>query len=120
MQDPKKPRAFRLQDLAVEDADSREAPRAPVLIESARDPYEAEVEALLDPEPAAQEEAAVEEAQKQGIARRWLLSWGGVFWSAASGLIMLGLGAWIAWRVTRKLPLHVRHEHDGAAVVELS
>ena len=34
--------------------------------------------------------------------------------------LLLGLGAWIAWRVTRKLPLHVRHEHDGAAVVELS
>ncbi|WP_395666936.1 YcjF family protein [Methylocella sp.] len=96
MQDPKKPRAFRLQDLAVEDADSREAPRAPVLIEPARDPYEAEAEALLDPAPEVEEEAAVEAAQRQGLARHWLLSWGGVFWSAASGLLLLGLGAWVS------------------------
>jgi hypothetical protein len=36
---------------------------------------------LLDPE-----EGAVEVAQKRGLLRRTLFSWGGLFWSAAAGL----------------------------------
>lgn len=93
--DPKKPRAFRLSDIAAEETGTREAPRAPVLIEPARDPYEAEAEALLEPAPAEAEEAAIEIAQKKGLARRWLLSWAGVFWSALSGLVLLGVGLWV-------------------------
>ncbi|MEA2856429.1 MAG: putative rane protein, partial [Methylobacteriaceae bacterium] len=37
---------------------------------------------------------AVEVAQKRGLLRRTLLSWGGLFWSAAGGLAALALGLW--------------------------
>ena len=41
------------------------------------------------------EERAVEVAQKRGIVRRSLLSWGGLFWSALGGLVSLGFGLWL-------------------------
>jgi putative membrane protein len=41
------------------------------------------------------EERAVEIAQKRGIFRRSLLSWGGLFWSALGGLVSLGIGLWV-------------------------
>jgi putative membrane protein len=40
------------------------------------------------------EEGAIEAAQKRGLLRRTLFSWGGLFWSAAGGLVSLGLGLW--------------------------
>ncbi|GAC1562183.1 MAG: hypothetical protein NVS2B5_27000 [Beijerinckiaceae bacterium] len=43
----------------------------------------------LDPE-----EGAIEVAQKRGLLRRTLFSWGGLFWSAAGGLASLALGLW--------------------------
>jgi putative membrane protein len=93
--DPKRPRAFRLQDLNLESSDTIENPRGPVLIEQARDPYEAEVEAAMAGDGVGAEEAAVEIAQKKGLARPWLLSWGGIFWSAAGGLVTLSFGLWL-------------------------
>lgn len=93
--DSKRPRAFRLQDLNLESSDSSENPRAPVLIEPARDPYEAEVEAAMATEGVGAEEAAVEVAQQKGLTRPWLLSWSGVFWSAAGGLVSLSFGLWL-------------------------
>jgi putative membrane protein len=93
--DDKRPRAFRLQDLNLDPGDARDNPRAPVLIEPARDPYEAEVEAAIAESGVVAEEAAVEVAQKEGIGRRWLLSWSGLFWSAAGGLVTLSFGLWL-------------------------
>ncbi|MEJ0093591.1 MAG: TIGR01620 family protein [Methylocella sp.] len=87
------PRAFRLEDLNLGDADFTEKPRAPVLIEPERDPYEAEVEAALGAGDS--DEAAVEVAQKQGVVAHWLVSWTGLFWSAAGGLVALSFGLWL-------------------------
>ncbi|ACK52407.1 conserved hypothetical protein [Methylocella silvestris BL2] len=94
-EDQKRPRAFRLQDLNLEETEARENPRGPILIEPTRDPFEAEAEALTGAAPADAEEAAIEIAQQQGLRRHWLMSWAGVFWSAASGLIALSFGVWI-------------------------
>ncbi|VFU08676.1 YcjF family protein [Methylocella tundrae] len=93
--DSKRPRAFRLQDLNLESSAETENPRAPVLIEPTRDPYEAEVEEAMAEAGGNAEEAAVEVAQKKGLARPWLLSWGGLFWSAAGGLVTLSFGLWL-------------------------
>jgi putative membrane protein len=90
----RRPRAFRLQDLNLGDADSTEKLGAPLLIEAERDPYEAEVEAAMNAGTDS-DEAAVEVAQKQGVVARWLLSWAGLFWSAAGGLVALSFGLWL-------------------------
>ncbi|MGA2636182.1 YcjF family protein [Methylocella sp.] len=95
MPDPKRPRAFRLQDLRLDDGQGAENARAPVLIEPARDPYEAEVEAAMATDAVGAEEAAVEVAQKKGLGRHWFLSWTGIFWSAAGGLLALSFGLWL-------------------------
>ena len=39
-------------------------------------------------------DATVLEAQKEGIIRRTLLSWGGLFWSALTSLLLFALGLW--------------------------
>ncbi len=91
----RRPRAFRLQDLNLESEDTRENPRAPVLIEPAKDPYEAEVEAAVAESGGDVEEAAIEVAQRKGLSRHWLLSWSGLFWSAAGGLVTLSFGLWL-------------------------
>ena len=93
MPDPKRPRAFRLQDLHLGPGEAE--PRAPVVIESARDPYEAEVEAAMAAQEVGAEEAAVEVAQKKGLGRHWFWSWAGLFWSAAGGLVALSFGLWL-------------------------
>ncbi|HEY1737000.1 MAG TPA: TIGR01620 family protein, partial [Methylovirgula sp.] len=52
---------------------------------------------FLDAEAAAQEsatEVAVEVAQSRGILARRLISWGGLFFSAVSGFILLALSNW--------------------------
>ncbi len=84
-----RPRAFRLGALGP--APRAAAPQEAVVIETTADPYEAE--ALLAGRDAG--EAAVEAAQKQGVAARSLLSWGGLFWSAAGGLVSLAFGLWL-------------------------
>jgi putative membrane protein len=43
----------------------------------------------------APDERAVEVAQRAGIVRRSLLTWGGLFWSAIGGLVSLALGLWL-------------------------
>ena len=92
MADSKRPRAFRLQDL-VQSGEAE--PRAPVLIEPARDPYEAEVEAAMAAQDVDAGEAAVEVAQKKGLGRAGSCPGRGLFWSAAGGLIVLSFGLWL-------------------------
>lgn len=85
-----RPRAFRIGPSAEASGDK---PPSPLVIETLADPYEAEAKALMASANAG--EAAVEAAQKQGVAARSLLSWGGLFWSAAGGLVSLGFGLWL-------------------------
>lgn len=85
-----RPRAFRLDANSGADAES---PPRPLVIETTADPYEAEAKALLDARDTSEE--AVEAAQKQGVAARSLLSWGGLFWSAMAGLVSLAFGLWL-------------------------
>lgn len=84
-----RPRAFRLGALGP--APGAAAPQEAVVIETTADPYEAE--AFLGGRDAGEE--AIEAAQKQGVAARSLLSWGGLFWSAAGGLVSLAFGLWL-------------------------
>jgi putative membrane protein len=86
-----RPRAFRLG--AMTPGPGAAAPHEAVVIETTADPYEAEAEAFLAGRDAGEE--AVEAAQKQGVAARSLLSWGGLFWSAVGGLISLAFGLWL-------------------------
>jgi putative membrane protein len=101
MQDPvdqyrPRPRAFRLDDANVRLSDeTAEAFRrhGGTVIEPQPDAFSAAIDpalpAVLDPE-----EGAIEVAQKRGLLRRTLVSWGGLFWSAAGGLAALALGLW--------------------------
>jgi putative membrane protein len=94
-----RPRAFRLDgDTVVPPKTAREAqeqarPFATKVIEPEEDPFasrRAGAEGGLDAD-----EQAVEEAQAGGLLRRFLLSWGGVFWSALTGLISLAVTLWV-------------------------
>jgi putative membrane protein len=91
-----RPRAFRLDDANVRLSDAGAdtfRKQGGTIIEPQPDPFVANVDpalaAILDPE-----EGAVEVSQKRGLLRRTLLSWGGLFWSAAGGLASLALGLW--------------------------
>jgi putative membrane protein len=114
---PSRPRAFRLapdeaaalptpsptSPVRGEEPVSRPAPRAyrlnetdavdRVEIADQPDPYVREIEQGLA--PARSDEAAIEEAQGKGMARRGVLSLGALFWSAVVGLVSLGVGLWI-------------------------
>ena len=87
MTDRPRPRAFRL--------DTAPAPRQPTepaaslsIIEEP-DAYAREID------PAAPTgEAAIEDAQRSGVAPRRGLTWGGLFWAALGGLVSLGLSLW--------------------------
>jgi len=85
-----RPRAFRLGPTREANA---EKPPGPLVIETLADPFEAEANALMATKDA--DEAAVEAAQKQGVAAHSLLSWGGIFWAATGGLVSLGFGLWL-------------------------
>jgi putative membrane protein len=92
--DPRpRPRAFRLDDDKVVHAE-RGVPESHseggVLVEAQPDHFDKEASSALT-----EEEASVEAAQKSGIAARLGLTWGGLFWSAAGGLVTLTLGIWI-------------------------
>jgi putative membrane protein len=76
--DRPRPRAFRLEEAVIE-------PQPDAFVSTG----EAGLPAVLDPE-----EGAIEAAQKRGVLRRTIVSWGGLFWSAASGLVALALGLW--------------------------
>jgi len=82
---PQRPRAFRL--------DERDGPHA-ATVEDGPDPFAAEAQAADGPDASA--EAAVRVAQDRGVARRWLLSWAGLFWSAFGAIVLLAAGLWIA------------------------
>lgn len=87
----RRPRAFRLDELNLGmPSEANEPPRGPVVIEAARDPYEAEAEALMA--ASASNEEAIEAAQDKGIVARTLFSWGGAFWAALGGLVSLAVG----------------------------
>ena len=91
-----RPQAFRLEQAARLEAEG-DAPSVKInngafAIEPLPDFTEAE--AAEAPEVGAGE-AAVEVAQSRGILRDRLLSWGGLFVSAAAGFILLVLGNWI-------------------------
>ncbi len=94
-----RPRAFRLDgDTVVPPKTAREAqeqarPFATKVIEPEEDVF---ANGLLGGEGGLDaDEQAVEEAQAGGLLRRFLLSWGGVFWSALTGLISLAVTLWV-------------------------
>src|SRR3954454_3457443 len=99
-----RPRAFRLDDanvrLSGETADAFRK-QGGTIIEPQPDAFlsvtDSTLPAMLDPE-----EGAVEVAQKRGLLRRTLVSWAGLFWSAAGGLAALALGLWFD-RLIREL-----------------
>ncbi len=80
---PRKPRAFRLEEA------SASPPRGAPVIEDAPDPYAREAEALAAPQ-----EAAIAAAQRAGVVRRTLFTWGGLFWSALTGIFLMAIGLW--------------------------
>jgi putative membrane protein len=93
-QEPKiRPQAFRLDKKHPLLAEKDEPQRASFTIEPVADFVEAEAEAAAPVDAA---ERAVETAQRRGVARSALISWGGLFVSAASGFILLALGNWVA------------------------
>jgi putative membrane protein len=77
-----RPRAFRLDDAAPD--------RDRVVVQEATDAF---APAALDEETTS-DEAAVEAAQRRGMVARAFLTWGGLFWSAASALVSLAVGLW--------------------------
>jgi putative membrane protein len=83
-----KPQAFRL--------DKGQGAAVPVnetfTLEPVEDFVEAEAARAASLDPA---ERAVESAQSRGITQSALLSWGGLFVSAASGFILLALSNWV-------------------------
>ncbi len=83
-----RPRAFRLDEAAVRmDDEIRTASGA--VVASTPDPFAPS--GLAEPDG----EEAVEVAQKRGVLQRSLVSWGGLFWSALTGLVGLALGLWL-------------------------
>lgn len=96
---PRRPRAVRLTPEPLPGF-AEQAPRppraAPPPVEILPDPS---AFAGLEPEP---EEQAVEVAQRSGIFRRTLVSWAGLFWSAAGGLVSLAASLW-AWTTIEDL-----------------
>jgi len=86
-----RPQEFRLDKrhpLAAEDEPRRES----FTIEPVADFVEAEAAAAAPVDPA---ERAVEAAQRRGITRNALISWGGLFFSAAGGFLLVALGNWV-------------------------
>lgn len=78
---PRRPQVFRLDDTA--------SGAGPVIAE-APDAFRDEARSS----PLASADAAVTEAQKQGVIKRTLLSWGGLFWSALISLLAMATGLW--------------------------
>jgi putative membrane protein len=83
-----RPRAFRLDEAAPD--------RDRILLQETPDAFTL---APVDDEIAS-DEAAVEAAQRRGIVARAFLTWGGLFWSAASAHLSLALGLWFDRLVT--------------------
>lgn len=83
-----RPQAFRVQ---TEELDAGAGANSPFAIESLPDFLGAEAAA----DAAGQTEVAVEAAQSRGILARRFISWGGLFFSAVSGFVLLALGNWL-------------------------
>jgi len=77
-----RPRAFRLGDAAHE--------RDRIILQETPDAF---ASTHVD-ETIPDEEAAVEVAQRRGMVARALFTWSGLFWSAASALVLLAAGLW--------------------------
>lgn len=96
-----RPRAFRLEGdqtvtaKAAPQTDDVSRPSIEV-VEAEFDVFAREAARLAD--GMTLDEAAVEAAQADGMLRRYVFSWGGVFLSAVSGLLSLALTMWI-WGV---------------------
>lgn len=93
-----RPRAFRLEGEQIvppRSARPQEPERAPPvsLIEPQADIFTLELE---EPErDLAEQEKAIEAAQKSGVLRRFLVSWGGLLASSVFGLVTLAAGLWL-------------------------
>ncbi|HYA79382.1 MAG TPA: TIGR01620 family protein [Methylocystis sp.] len=86
-----RPRAFRLDgDTVIPPKTQQQAqPFTAEVVEPKKDPFASET---FSPDA---EERAVEAAQIDGVLQRFLLSWGGVFWTALGGLASLALTMWV-------------------------
>ncbi|MCC2097118.1 MAG: TIGR01620 family protein [Hyphomicrobiales bacterium] len=87
----RRPKVFRLDPAGSPHAQAGPQP----VVEEAPDIYAQEARETADAlrQPADDDEAVVE-AQKAGVIRRTLLSWGGLFWSALSSLLLFAIGLW--------------------------
>lgn len=97
-----RPRAFRLE------GDETVPPKpaggsSAELIEAETDAYAREAAELVD--GLTGDEAAVEAAQANGLLQNFVMSWGGVFISAVTGLFSLALSIW-AWNFVADLFSH--------------
>ena len=96
-----RPRAFRLDDGGARieeapDAYAQEALRAVREQEALRAVSGRSALRAGSPDGVAlDDDAAIVEAQRRGVAARALLSAAGLFWSAVAGLIALALGGWL-------------------------
>ncbi|TLG74132.1 TIGR01620 family protein [Methylocystis sp. B8] len=93
-----RPRAFRLegdQTVTAKASPQIDEARRPAVevVEAEYDAFAREAAELADGMTG--DEAAVEAAQADGMLRRYVFSWGGLFLSAVSGLISLALSVWI-------------------------
>ena len=86
-----RPRAFRI---GATTETNGENPPGPLVIETLADFYEAEARAFVASQDTGK--AAVKTAQKKGFLTLSLLSWNGVFWASAGGLVSLAFGLWLA------------------------
>jgi putative membrane protein len=82
-----KPQVFHL------DQSQSEPSRAAFTIEPVADFVETETASAAPVDPS---ERAVEAAQRRGITKSALFSWGGLFFSAAGGFLLVVLGNWVA------------------------
>ncbi|MDB5595674.1 MAG: hypothetical protein JWM36_2635 [Hyphomicrobiales bacterium] len=85
---PSRPRAFRLDET---DLGAHAPDRDRIIVQSQPDVFAAPV---VDDGLPTDAEEIVEISQKRGIVARSVMSWGGLFWSAATGLVSLALGLW--------------------------
>jgi putative membrane protein len=100
-----RPRAFRLdggKPAAPETAGSTPPTEdgqkpGPKVIHPEEDVYalEAELAARRISPAIGEDEKAVEAAQVRGLLRRYVITWGGLFWSSLTGLISLAVGLWL-------------------------
>lgn len=110
-----RPQAFRIEKEGPGAAAGEAVGREAFAIEALPDFLEAEAAAGGAEANVAEE--AVEMAQSRGILRARLLSWGGIFLSAASGFILLALGNWFAGLIA---DLFARSRALGIAALALA